>query len=335
MLFGYTSIPLLLAFIGMVYYKILGRKKDEATVVLQNKIFSAFLLGTFLILPTMSVKIFSTFACKEFDQGFGSYLKVDYSINCDSAEHTFYEAYAYGMIATYPLGIPLLYYCLLNNARKKLDPGQREFSFELNGGDAGQKKALEERKKHEESDPKIKALFFLYGAYEPQCYWFEVFETLRKLALTGGLVFLKPGTGSQIIISMILCLGSMRVYAGYKPFIEEKVDTFAEVAQWQLFFTMFAALAIRVDVDGESLQDRVYFDALLVGLQFVAPIIVAGHNILFEARGYAKKARETLSTRGLVANEEEEEEGGEGGFRLKIMPKNANGRQREDGEYGI
>ena len=74
----------------------------------------------------------------------------------------------------------------------------------------------------------------------------------------------------------------MRVYAGYKPFIEDKVDTF--VAQWQLFFTMFAALSIRVNVDCESLQDRSYFDVMIVILQFIAPLIVVMHYFVFEAK---------------------------------------------------
>ena len=172
----------------------------------------------------------------------------------------------------------------------------------MNSEAAGQEKALEERKKNEENDPRLKALSFLYEVYEPQRYWFEVFETLRKLALTGGLVFLKPGTASQIMMSMVLCLGSMRIYAGYKPFIEDKIDMFAEVAQWQLFFTMFAALAIRVNVDGESLQDRNSFDVMLVILQFIAPLIVVVHYFVFEAKDDATSVKRTLSD----ANEERE-----------------------------
>ena len=113
--------------------------------------------------------------------------------------------------------------------------------------------------------------------------------------MTGGLVFLKPGTGSQIMMSMILCLGSMRIYAGYKPFIEDKVDTFAEVAQWQLFFTMFAALAIRVNVDDESFQDRNSFDVMLVILQFIAPFIVVVHYFMFEARDDARSKKQIVS----------------------------------------
>jgi hypothetical protein len=43
----------------------------------------------------------------------------------------------------------------------------------------------------------------------------------------------------------------------------------AETAQWQLFFTMFAALAMRANLDGESLQEVAMFDAALAALQFV------------------------------------------------------------------
>jgi len=338
MLLGYTMIPIILSSIAISYYKVLGRRNDASTMGLRNKIFSSFLLVTFLILPTMSVKIFSTFACKEFDEGFGTYLKVDYSIHCESNEHATYKLYAYLMIFVYPIGIPMLYYRLLRDVADKLDPGQREFTLELKSEAAGQEKALEEREKLEEADPRLKALSFLYGSYEPQCYWFEVFETLRKLALTGGLVFLRPGTASQIMMSMILCLGSMRVYAGYKPFIEDKVDTFAEVAQWQLFFTMFAALSIKVNVDDESLQDRSSFNVMLVILQFITPLIVVVHYFVFEAKDDAETMKRSLSD----ANEGRERASSGfrdvfSGFKVKVgwSKDNVNPLRIENGEDGL
>ena len=55
---------------------------------------------------------------------------------------------------------------------------------------------MEVRHKLEDAHPEIKRLEFLYKNYQPQTYDSEVFETLRKLMLTGGLVFLKPGTGA-------------------------------------------------------------------------------------------------------------------------------------------
>ena len=77
---------------------------------------------------------------------------------------------------------------------------------------------------------------------------------------------MKPGTGVQIVFAMFVCLGSMRIYASQKPFIGENIDVTSEAAQWQLFF-MFSRLAIRVNLDSESLQDKDMFDLVLLSIQ--------------------------------------------------------------------
>ena len=69
-LLAYTIIPILIGIMLIVGTKV--AKKPE----LQNKIFEVFLVMTFLVLPTVSVKIFSTFSCRQFDGEYGSYLKV-------------------------------------------------------------------------------------------------------------------------------------------------------------------------------------------------------------------------------------------------------------------
>jgi len=96
-------------------------------------------------------------------------LKVDYSIDCESSEHATFKLYAYLMIIVYPIGIPFMYYFLLSSVREYLDPGQHKFALELQSEEAGQEKALEEREKLENLNPRLKALSFLYGAYEPRC----------------------------------------------------------------------------------------------------------------------------------------------------------------------
>ena len=125
----------------------------------------------------------------------------------------------------------------------------------------------------EEEHMQVKRISFLYSAYEPRCYYFEVIETVRKLFLTGGLIFFNPGTGSQIVFSLLISLISMRVYAYYSPFIEADQDIIAEGAQWSLFFILFSALLIRVNIDNESPQDRAYFDAIMVIVN-VMPILI-------------------------------------------------------------
>ena len=73
-----------------------------------------------------------------------------------------------------------------------------------------------------------------------------MFETLRKLALTGLLVILIPGTAAQVMVSIFICIASMRMYSGCRPFIEDSDDRFSEIVQWQLLFTMQGALAIKI-----------------------------------------------------------------------------------------
>lgn len=70
-----------------------------------------------------------------------------------------------------------------------------------------------------------------------------------------------------------MCLGSIRTYAYYNPFVDPKTDVIAEIALWSLFFVMFGALLIKVNMDNESLQNRGYFDAILVVVN-LTPILL-------------------------------------------------------------
>ncbi|GMH67399.1 hypothetical protein TL16_g04669 [Triparma laevis f. inornata] len=248
-----------------------------------NEIFASFLLMTFLILPSASIQIFSTFACREFDSAYGRFLKVDYSINSNDPTHKAYAIYAGVMVLVYPIGIPLLYWWQLKEAQSKmlLDPGQhdligkkarkrqnvegQEWEFVLVntltdevGEDTSEKAKVkielskakanvwterglmialgapklepepqdEEgawtgweiaesltdheamhcavciRSKNAEEHPTMTRISSLYAMYEPQCYDFEVKETLRKLLFTRGIIFFKPGSASQIVISI-------------------------------------------------------------------------------------------------------------------------------------
>ena len=61
----------------------------------------------FLLYPSTSSMIFSTFICEDIDDG-QSYLRADYAINCASPEHQVATAFAAAMIFVYPVGTPLL-----------------------------------------------------------------------------------------------------------------------------------------------------------------------------------------------------------------------------------
>ncbi|GMH70930.1 hypothetical protein TrST_g2374 [Triparma strigata] len=160
--------------------------------------------------------------------------------------------------------------------------------------------ALWMRGELEKSNPNLARLKFLYDSYECQCWWFEVFETWRKLMLTSGLIFFDAGTSSQIVVSIMICLFSMRIYSGYKPFILPNDDRLAETSQWQLFFTLFGALMLKVEVGNEDSTSQAAFEELVTVIQFVIPVLLL-YQTLLERH---KRA---------VGEEEEEEEDGVGG----------------------
>ena len=151
----------------------------------KNKIFEAFLAMTFAVLPSVSVKIFSTFACHDIENGeYGSFLKVDYSIDCKAPGRSLYLAWACLMILVYPLGVPLMYFVLLWRKRHKLDPGQMALENENSQEDALQK-ALSLREKYEEEDPSLKSLSFLYSAYEPRMWWVSRSREAQNISFGG------------------------------------------------------------------------------------------------------------------------------------------------------
>ena len=61
----------------------------------------------FLLYPSTSSMIFSTFICEDIDDG-QAYLRADYAINCASPEHQIATAFAGAMIFVFPIGTPLL-----------------------------------------------------------------------------------------------------------------------------------------------------------------------------------------------------------------------------------
>jgi hypothetical protein len=117
-----------------------------------------------------------------------------------------------------------------------------------------------------------------------------VFETLRRLLLTGGQVLLRPGTPSQLVLNLIICVCSMKIYAAYKPFVSDRVDKLAELAQFQLFFTMLAALCIKVDISDEDNYNKTTFDFCLAGMQFLGLVLLVYQSWVRYVQGGAKRA---------------------------------------------
>ncbi|GMI38984.1 hypothetical protein TrCOL_g11663 [Triparma columacea] len=77
-----------------------------------------------------------------------------------------------------------------------------------------------------------------------------------------------------------MCFFAMRVYSDRRPFVSEFTDKFNNAAQLQLYFTLLGALAMKVNLDNENLQNKGYFDMILTGVQFVPTLITTIVNLV-------------------------------------------------------
>jgi hypothetical protein len=241
-----------------------------------SRIFFDLLLNLlYIVLPSTSSVILRTFKCVTFNpDAFQptsdelSFLASDFSLACGEEggnRRQFWEYYAYAMMLLFPIGIPLFFAVLLYRHRHDLCPRLEEkgvwflFMKHPEWGDGG-----DERSK--ESQERTAHLSFLTDSYEPHCFWFEVVECARRLLLSSMLILLdsEGGDGSvlQTVAALAICLSTLRIYAYYNPYDDDDDDLLAEVAQWQFFAILFAALLIRVEATADD--QKKYFGLILI-----------------------------------------------------------------------
>ena len=91
---------------------------------------------------------------------------------------------------------------------------------------------IQERKLQARADDHdIQHLSFLFGEFEPRCYLFVVFECLRRLALTGLLIFVYNGSATQVVVGLFIAVISKHIMMHFNPYIEDSDDWLANQCQ--------------------------------------------------------------------------------------------------------
>ena len=74
---------------------------------------------------------------------------------------------------------------------------------------------------------------YIRPRYLPRYNWFIVLDCFRRLSQTGLLIFVHPGSLSQIIVGIFFSLLSLAALARFAPYIEPTNDTLAFAGQFQ------------------------------------------------------------------------------------------------------
>lgn len=190
------------------------------------------------------------------------------------------------MLFVYPLGIPALYAYLLYRGRDhfvnqpEVAAAPQKVPVESNFAPSSDAQLAQEVSQEEpevmmakqaatsvlDGSNFVNSARFLWTSYAPMFFYWEVLECVRRVTMTGVVVFLFPGTAAQLSISCIFALVSIVVIALYKPHAD-RFDRILYISGSVLvFLTMYLGLNMKVDVGNETSQSQAAFSALLITL---------------------------------------------------------------------
>ncbi|CBJ33129.1 asn/thr-rich large protein family protein [Ectocarpus siliculosus] len=219
------------------------------------------LIVLYLVYTQISTVVFQTFSCEDLPEIGKSYLRADFRIECDTQRHTLYKAYAGVMICIYPLGIPAIFFYFLVRQRSRINPPTDEALKKRRGG----RHVAEQKMTVRDQDQSIAPTSFLWSAYFPTCYYYEVFECIRRLLLTGILVFLVPDTPGQVAFSCIFAIVSLMVFELLRPHVNNLDRQLYRTGCLVILFTNFLALVIKSGAaDKDSSGSAAYSVALVI-----------------------------------------------------------------------
>lgn len=240
----------------------------------QHLFFSILLLA---YVP-VSGKVMRLFRCTQVGENY--YIMSDLQLQCYTPEYEIYASIAVACVILYVLGIPMFFLIMLMRARnagvnavwKSVEKNENRKQFWL-----AHAKAEKEAQNELWQDPtspletkniicdyirmrnlrshKAQARFgFICEAYEEKAWWFECFELTRKLALTGGIALIRPGSTTQILAGLSFTAFFSYFAMYFKPYRTLSDDFLYNVCLFQLFTVLFIGLLTRLGVSPLTTQ---------------------------------------------------------------------------------
>jgi hypothetical protein len=190
------------------------------------------------------------FKCKELDKG-RFFLEADLSVSCDDADYYAFSAISAIFLLLYVVGIPLGSFMLLRYHRAGL---------------------------YDTSHPDNKALTIqyahIYTNYEPNYFYWECIEMLKKCMLTGGMVLVAPGSSVQILLGSLIALAYLLVVLRLGPYNDENHDRLQVLSTLQILLVLLMGFAIKTQSPDAGLYEERFMGILLIMLTMI--VIVAG-----------------------------------------------------------
>lgn len=233
-----------------------------------------------IVYPSVSRKILMLYKC--IDIGERSYMMWDTQVQCYTETwytHSFY-ALVFGVF--YILGVPGLFFGLLYQSRYydidtkwqfiKSSPTRLVKTLKLAREDYWNKgrhwsqilNAKEEERRvrwylanlNMRSPKTMMRIGFMYKSFLEDFWAFELFEFFFKLAMTGVMVHIRPGTVTQIIAGLSMCFIAFTMHLAFQPYKDVSNNILMGAGKMQLFLTLLLALLLKMEAPFFSGNDQ-------------------------------------------------------------------------------
>ena len=210
-----------------------------------------------LVHTLVCVQIFEVFNCDQFDAGDEAFpnaangklrfLASDYSVNCSTDVHGGFELYGYLMLAVYVFGCPLAMTCRRRQQHVNVASGASV------------------------------AAGILDMPFKPSFWWFDTFDLVYRLGMTGMLLVVSPNSPHlRMVASCYLAVLCFAFVSQVKPFLESSHNAVLVTGQIVVTLTVLSGYVVTTYTNGRDLPrwkevlTGVFLVAVNVAVVFVA-----------------------------------------------------------------
>lgn len=225
-----------------------------------------FLVLIILYLKTSST-ILQMFQCRTFEEtsvGQERRLFADYARDCNATEYDYYYYLGLIFVLVYPVGVPVLFLTLMLKNKATI---------------------------HDSIN--IQKYGFIFKDYGPVFFIWEIWELLRKLAMSGLLIFFSKGSADQISIAILFSTIALVLHARAFPYKDMSANWIQLGVLAGLELTLFGSLILKMDSREQSLSPT-FVDIYLTSVNILIPAALCSVVAWEAQRAFTLKARSKL-----------------------------------------
>eukprot|EP01052_Picozoa_sp_SAG31_P008046 SAG31_NODE_396_length_16264_cov_17.206496_16_plen_964_part_00 len=244
-----------------------------------NRLAANGFTAVFLLHPTVSHWAFAAFDCRQLSNDL-VVLRTDYRIHCkEYPEFTYPPAYfrcvavSAMVVVFFVFGVPLYAAAKLRTKSKALRAAaiSPQVAAIVSGKLSLHSTAHAAELMHELEFGLDYG--FLLSAFRPSCYFWEIFEMLRKLILIGAMVVCAPGSVFQIWVAAMLSVLFLATHFKVWPYKLAVDNILKATVEVLVLVSILVALVLK---DSASLDDEIVsanmYDAVLLCSYSLVPV---------------------------------------------------------------